>query len=196
MKTIKLLVLALATTVLACGPKVTTEKMSKKDLSDYKTFAYLPNSNFENLEKFENDSDVGLAVIESVNKNMKKQGYDIDRSSPDLLVLLTTATDMEKSVSQDPVYATYPRYTNRRARVSPYYQNNYYYNYDNYNQLVGYETDVNAYKEGTLILRLVDTNTKNVIWKGKASELIFQQNESRAISEFVDDMFDEFPVTN
>ncbi len=194
MKT-KILLMVIAITLLACGPKVTTEKMGMTDLSNYQTFAYLPNSNFDDFEKFENDNSVGMSVIESVNQNMKNQGYNIDRDNPDLLVLLTTMTNVEKEVTQEPVYATYPRYYNRRYAVSPYYQNYYYNNYYDYNQFVGYETDVNRYKEGMLILRLVDTDTKKLVWEGKASDLIFQQNESRAISEFVDDMFEEFPKT-
>jgi hypothetical protein len=36
-------------------------------------------------------------------------------------------------------------------RCEPYYQNYYYNGYSVYNQLIGYDTDVNTYKEGTLI---------------------------------------------
>jgi hypothetical protein len=35
----------------ACGPAVNTTKTTGNDLSIYKTFAYLPNSNFEDLDK-------------------------------------------------------------------------------------------------------------------------------------------------
>ena len=194
MKTIKFIMLVLVTTVFTCGPKVTTEKMGTTDLGNYDTFAYLPNSNFDDYENFENDNNVGMSVIESVNQNMENEGYRMDRSNPDLLVLLSTMTDTEQTVTKEPVYATYPRYYNRRYAVSPHYQNYYYYNYYDYNQVVGYETDVNRYKQGMLILKLIDANSKNVVWEGKASDLIFQQNESAAISEFVDDMFDEFPT--
>ena len=194
MKKTTLLLLTVIISFLACGPKVTTDKMGRADLSSYDTFAYLPNSNFDAYEKFETDNNVGMSVIESVNQNMKNQGYSLDRSSPDLLVLLTTSTDMEKTITADPVYATYPAYYNRSYAVSPYYQNYYYNNYYDYTELVGYNTNLNRYKEGMLVLRLVDTETKQVVWEGKASDQIFRQNESMAISEFVDDMFDEFPV--
>ncbi len=167
--------------------------MSSKNLANYDTFAYLPNSNFDDFEKFENDNSVGLSVIENVNRNMKKQGYSIDRENPDLLVLLNTVVDTEKTVTEEPVYATYPRYYRSGYGVSPYYQNYYFNNYAGYNNIVGYDTDVDRYKEGTLILRLVDSQSKTVIWMGNASDLIFKQNESASISKFVDDMFDEFP---
>ena len=35
----------------SCGPKVTTTKTSDADLSQYETFAYLPNGNFEDPSK-------------------------------------------------------------------------------------------------------------------------------------------------
>jgi hypothetical protein len=78
--------------------------------------------------------------------------------------------------------------------VSPYYQNYYYNGYSNYNQLIGYDRDLNTYKEGTLRLSLVDSKTKNIVWKGTASNSIYKsQNESKAIAKFVDDMFAKYP---
>lgn len=192
-KKINYLVLTLLILVMACGPSVTTTKMGTKSLDSYDTFAYLPNSNFDDIEKFESDNSVGTAVIDRVNKNMKQKGYTMDRSNPDLLVLLTTKTDMEKYVNTDPVYATYPRHYNSNYTVSPYYNNYYYYGYNNYNNIVGYDRDITTYEDGTLILSLVDSDTKNVVWKANASAIIGNQKDSNAISKFVDDIFKEFP---
>jgi len=185
--------LLVAVILISCGPRVTTNKLSEKDLSTYETFAYLPNSNFDDLEKFENDEDVGASIIQNVNRNMKKQGYELERNNPDLLVLLNTSTDIEKTVSNEPIYARYPNYYGTAYTVSPYYQNNYYYDYGGYDNIIGYETNLNRYQEGSLILTLVGSKSKNIVWEGVASDLIFRQNESRAIAKFVDDMFDEFP---
>jgi hypothetical protein len=89
---------------------------------------------------------------------MQKLGYTLDRTNPDLLVLLSTSTDLDTNVTKEPVYATYPNYYGRSYGVSPYYQN-YYWRISSYNR-VGYDTDVNTYKEGTLRLSLVDSETK------------------------------------
>jgi hypothetical protein len=178
----------------ACGPVVNTTKTTSNDLSIYKTFAYLPNSNFEDLDKGYGNNNIGTTVIESVNTNMQKLGYTLDRTNPDLLVLLSTSTDLDTNVTKEPVYATYPNYYGRSYGVSPYYQNYYYNGYSVYNQLIGYDTDVNTYKEGTLRLSLVDSETKNIVWKGTASNSIYKsQNESKAIAKFVDDMFAKYP---
>jgi len=183
----------IALIMVACGPTVTTTKVNDANLKSYSTFAYLPNSNFDDYIDYETDNSVGMAVIQNVNRNMEQEGYAMDRNNPDLLVLLSTNTDLEKTVTKEPIYATYPTYYNTRYTVSPYYQNYYYYNYGAYNRVVGYETDVDRYKEGTLLLYLIDSDNKEVVWKGMASDLIFQQNASQAIATYVDDMFEKFP---
>ena len=124
---------------------------------------------------------------------MQQLGYTLDRTKPDLLVLLSTSTDLDTNVTKEPVYTTYPNYYGRSYVVSPYYQNYYYNGYSDYNRLIGYDTDVNTYKEGTLRLSLVDSETKNIVWKGTASNSIYKsENESKAIAKFVDDMFAKF----
>jgi hypothetical protein len=56
------------------------------------------------------------------------------------------------------------------------------------------QIDVTTYKVGTLRLSLVDSDTKNIFWKGRASNSIYKsENESKAIAKFVDDMFAKFP---
>jgi hypothetical protein len=98
---------------------------------------------------------------------------------------LSTSTDLDTNITKEPVYAT-PNYYGRSYGVSPYYQN-YYNGYSNYNQLIGYDRDVNTYKEGTLRLSLVDSRQKYCL-KGTASNSIYKsQNESKAIAKFVDD---------
>jgi hypothetical protein len=180
--------------LIACGPRVNTTKTTSTDLGTYKTFAYLPNSNFEDLDKGYGNNNIGTTVIENVNTNMQLLGYTLDRTNPDLLVLLSTSTNLDTNVTKEPVYATYPNYYGRSYLMSPYYQNYYYNGYSGYNRLIGYDTDVDTYKEGTLRLSLVDSETKNIVWKGTASNSIYKsENESKAIAKFVDDMFAKFP---
>jgi hypothetical protein len=38
---------------------------------------------------------------------MQKLGYTLDRTNPDLLVLLSTSTDLDTNITKEPVYATY-----------------------------------------------------------------------------------------
>jgi hypothetical protein len=51
------------------------------------------------------NKNIGTTVIESVNTNMQKLGYTLDRTNPDLLVL-STSTDLDTNITKEPVYAT------------------------------------------------------------------------------------------
>jgi hypothetical protein len=59
--------------------------------------------------------------------------------------------------------------------------------------LIGYDTDVNTYKEGTLRLSLVDSETKYCLERHGLQQYFKSQNESKAIAKFVDDMFAKYP---
>ncbi len=180
--------------VSSCGPKVTTTKTSDVDLSQYETFAYLPNGNFEDPSKGYEDSNVGEAVINDVNQSMKELGYDLERNQPDLLVLIGTKTETDVEKETEPVYATYPNYYGVGYRVGTYYDPYYYYGYNAYNKVVGYNVDYDKIQSGTLMLSLVDRKTNNVVWRGTASNFIGGERDSQAISDFVDDLFAEFPA--
>jgi hypothetical protein len=52
----------IAVSLVACGPAVNTTKTTSNDLSIYKTFAYLPNSNFDDLIGYGNKN-IGTTVL-------------------------------------------------------------------------------------------------------------------------------------
>lgn len=187
-----LAILFLTLTVVACGPRVTTSKTTSKDLGNYDTFAYLPNSSVQMPDKSYNE-DINSAIIEAVNNNMRQAGYTMDRDNPDLLVLVSTKTNLETETTTEPVYATYP-YINGVATVSPFYNPYYYSGYANYTQVVGYDTDTYAYKEGTLIINLVDRKTKQTVWKGVSSKSVYDQTTTGAIEDLVNQIFQEYPM--
>ncbi len=181
--------------LISCGPKVSTVKPMDRDLSKYDTFAYLPNTNEEVPERSYNDEEVNTFILESINKNLREEGYQLDREDPDLLVLVSTKIDTELAVDTDPIYTTYP-YTAGIGTIPPYYEPYYYPGYNNYVNIVGYDTDTYAYEEGTLIVQLVDSDTKNTVWKGVATDPIFEENSLTAIQDMVDDIFEEYPLNN
>ena len=194
MKTFKLtFVTLILISVIGCGPKVNTTKTSNVDLSKYETFAYLPNANAEVEDKRYNDENINTLVVETVKSQMMGEGYTLDRDNPDLLVLISTKLDSETRTKTEAVYSTYP-YTNRINRVGPYYNNYYYRGYNTYTGVVGYDTDTYSYKEGTLIIDLVDRKTKETVWKGIASDNIYEQATDTEIRKMVDDIFKEYPL--
>ncbi len=190
---LKLLALfALPLLLLSCGPRVTTVNPAGTDVSNYDTFAYLPNT-VEVENKNYAEDDVNEAIINTVNTNLRQEGLNMNRQDPDLLVLISTKTDIETAVETDPVYARYP-YTTPVSTVSPYYSPYYYHGYNNYNNLVGYDTDTYRYKEGTLVVDLIDAETKETVWKGITSDNIYNERTTAAIADLVNEIFDEYPM--
>ncbi|MEG9328725.1 DUF4136 domain-containing protein [Salinimicrobium catena] len=196
MKKFNLIILLMLSTLLtSCGPRVSTSKTASVDLDNYDTFAYLPNSNID-AEGLRLDSDqVSQAVIEAVNTNFRQEGYNLDRQNPDLLVLIDTATDTEVTTTTDPVYATYP-YTTGVTTVNPYYDPYYYSGYASYNNIIGYDTDTYAYQEGTVVIHLIDRESRNTVWKGVASESLAGETNVQGIKDLVNAIFEEYPLSN
>lgn len=198
MKNLKRCFLGLFSMVLitSCGPQLSTSKLTDKNLNNYDSFAYLPSTNFEVSDKLNNDNGkVSQSIINAMNTNMMRAGYEMDRKNPDLLILLTTTYDKELMRDIDPVYTTYPYNTyNATYAVSPYYSNYYYYDYNTYTDFAGYDVDYSSYKEGTLIVDIIDRKTRNKVWTGTAEQAIFNQDSSEEVASFVDDIFDEYPT--
>ncbi len=178
----------------SCGPQVVTAQPTEADLSKYQTFAYLPNTDVDMNNANMNNEEVNTRIIETVNQQMKMQGYRLDRSQPDLLVLISVKTDTEVEVERDPVYATYPYGNYGVNTVSPYYNDYYYNDFYSYGDVVGYDTDTYQYQEGTLIISLVDRKSRNTVWKGMTSEAIYSGSTTDEVVTLVDDIFDEYPV--
>lgn len=197
MKFLKPLLLTLVLlAVLSCGPRVETARPTAVDLGKYDTFAFLPNSNADIPNESYNNEDVNRLVVETVNQNMREAGYTLDRDNPDLLVLISTSTEIERERTTNPVYATYP-YTAGVGAIGPAYGNYYYRGFNTFGGgVVGYDTDTYAYEEGTVVINLVDRETKETVWKGMTSDALYDQPNTQAMRELVNEIFEEYPLNN
>lgn len=194
MKKVKvILTSSLLLLMTACATNVQTINPSGNDLSDYETFAYLPNTSVNVEGKNYADSAVNKTIVESVKMNLEGHGLDIYRENPDLLVLISTSANVELKADTRPVYATYP-YQYGIGRVSPWYNPYYFYGYSSYSPVIGYNTTTYSYKEGTLVIDIIDRVTKKTVWKGIANERIYSQPTTEAIQDLVGDIFREFPM--
>ena len=186
--TIMVLILA-----IGCGPKVTTMKETSKNLDSYKTYAYLPNSNFDMPEEMqENIDDVGKVVIDEMNRNMKRAGYVLNRDAPDLLVIMNTNLKTEGIPNAKDLYASYPY--NTKQPISPYYKPYYYWGYKEYNDIAGYTVGIDSHYEGGLEIDLVDRKTRDIIWSGKAKGPIYSNKTSEALASYLQSIFDNYPT--
>lgn len=177
----------------ACGPSVSTTKQDRVSLSKFNTFAYLPNTGIDVPKKNETDEDVNELVIKTINANLQNAGYTINRNNPDLLVLVSTKIDFDSETIPNGTYASYP-YTAGATAVSTYYGNYYYAGFADYGGITGYNTDSYSYKEGTVVIDIVNRKTKESVWKGASSESLYDENQADAIAYLVNEIFKEYPL--
>ncbi|KQC34264.1 hypothetical protein AAU57_13650 [Nonlabens sp. YIK11] len=179
--------------VYSCGPAVNTTKPTDDSLKKYQSFSYLPNSAIEMPDMAMND-DVNTLVIQQINDRMMDAGYELDRTKPDLLVLVSTKVDETTETTTDPVYARYGNYNRPGLRVNSYYNNYYYNGYNTFPTVVGYDTDTYNYKDGTLIIQLVDRESRETVWKGISSTSIYNSGDTAAMTSLVNAIFEEYPL--
>ena len=182
----------------ACSPRVSVYRPNPTDLTAFETFAFLPNADIATASGDLESDKVNQAVVAALNDEMRQNGYTLDRDNPDLLVLLSVKTDREVGTTTDPIYASdiayYGGYARRPGlRVSPYYDNYYYTDYADLDRIVGYDTDTYTYREGTLVVDVVDRAKREVVWKG-VSQTPVTVSRSNAVMLMVEAIFDEFPA--
>lgn len=174
-----------------CGPTVTTTKTADVNLNNYKTYAWLPNGDSVESNRYDSKQ-LNEAIVSEVNKEMELRGFTLDRSNPDLLVLVHTMFDEETNVVRDPIYASYDYYA-PNMYLDPYYNDYYYYDYNTVTRVVGYDIDKIQYTEGTLAIDLIDKKTNNVVWRGRADGYVEPMNLRTEVQNYVEEIFEEYP---
>lgn len=138
---------------------------SSSKVAKYSTFAWLPAINNTKNPYYDNDL-ADDKIKDQATADLENKGLRLKANNPDILVRYTIMVDNKVRVYNEPVYAyNYggfaPRYGFYRGGRS------YYYGYRGpYQVYLGQDTYRVPYKEGTLIIDLVDRKTHKVIWRG------------------------------
>jgi len=142
----------IAILVLSCGPslKVSNDFDKSVDFKKYKTFALY---RADTINPAISELNRGR-VIEAIKSEMKKKGFEETTSNPDVLVNAVAIFQDKTSVTANTNYYGYG------GVYRPYYWGGVgsSYSYTSY--------DVNHYKEGSLIIDVIDASTKQLIWQG------------------------------
>lgn len=169
---------------------VNTQQVQGVNLKAYKTYAWLPAGDTLS-NSFAKDETVAASVRNKVNQELQRQGYRMDAQNPDLLVMVRTNYDKEIEMQTiAPSYAYYgPGFYS-----GPWYD--YYYPYYNTIGYVSAGPSVRAvsYTEGTVVIDLIDAQRKQVVWRGAATDNIYDEDEViEETVENVEEIFEEFP---
>jgi hypothetical protein len=129
------------------------------DFSGYSTYAWLAQPNDPATGNAavaqRQNSLLTKRVRSSTDEQMGQLGFTINIDSPDLFLVFHTGV-------QD------------KVNVTDY---GYRYSYD-YWGWGGRDIDVYQYTEGTLIIDMIDTNTKELVWRGSATATVDPSNSA------------------
>lgn len=170
MKTLiyRVLALLLISGLAACSSyNYYTAGLNKTNMSQYRSFAWIsPEGQSENKPTASAIAD--LKIKDAAVSSLTTKGLRLQKNNPDLLVTYTAKVGLgSKTVYYPTYYGTgfYPGFgMNFGWGYRPYYYGFGGYPFTYYGGLTA--VDKEHYKEGTIIIDLIDTRTKKVVWRG------------------------------
>lgn len=157
MRRISLPVAVVCLLVLSCGSslKVQSDYDRQLDFNVYQTFAVYKNDSSSTAVSALNRNRIQRAVI----TEMAKKGFKQVVSGADLLVNIVAVVKSKVSVSSNTSYYGYG------GIYRPYYWGE--------GSIYGTTTyDVQQYKEGSLLIDMVDARTQKIVWHGSGNSKI------------------------
>ncbi|MDR5590874.1 DUF4136 domain-containing protein [Christiangramia sp. SM2212] len=188
MKFLKVNLLIVVTIIMAsCGSSGPTVKDDVKKLKSYDSYAYLPNKDTIISRDYDNDA-INSTIIETINANMRENGFRLDKLQPDVLVYVHPMFDEQVAVNANPVYTNYPYYR-PGLYVGPYYRDFMYDNYFTIQRINGPRVKQVPYRERTIVIDFIDRRTNEILWRGTTDETIATRRIERETREYVDEIF-------
>lgn len=151
--------------IAACSSYTYYAVGSGSNVGRFSTFAWLPPINHTKNPYFDNEL-ADQRIKDQATAGLESKGLHLKANRPDLLVRYTIMVDNKVKTYNQPAYTYvgggyYPRigyYRGHRA---------FYYSYRSpYPVYVGDDIYHVPYKEGTLIIDLINRATHKVIWRG------------------------------
>lgn len=153
---------------------VTTDYDREADFSSYKTYDWMerhnPRDGGPGGNVGLNDPLARKHIQNAIERELLAKGIRQVDSSPDLLVMVHTSTQNRIDVDR------------------------YGYRYGRFGRRVGVVTTVERYKEGTILVDLIDGRSKDLVWRGAAQDAL-RRGDSRAeyIDECIKQLFKQYP---
>lgn len=174
------LYMILSVLMFACAPniKVATDYDSAIDFSNYRTFDLDHQTTVGLVNSLNSDR-----ILRSIQHEMEKKGFLKSTIRPDLIVHAVTVVKNKRSFSVNSSAAGYARFygprgfwgapANGHATVRP-----------------------EDYKEGTLVIDVIDRKTNKLVWTGIASAEIHKQpkNPDKAVASAIAKVLTAFPI--
>ncbi|MFL5279067.1 MAG: DUF4136 domain-containing protein [Myxococcales bacterium] len=170
-------VLAFGIALAACSSvKVQTEYDKAANYKGYKTYAWLPRPPGPEQAEAARDPRIREAVIRGIDGGLASKGLvrtDPDKN-PDLLVAVHG-------------------WAVNRIDVQTYGYGYGAVPYGFYPTLATTTVDVHQYRDGTLLIDLIDGPTKQLVWRGTATDTFDPGTEASTVSKAISATLKEYP---
>lgn len=174
--------------LMSCSSAAHIEKDQDTDFSRIKTYSWMDNENGKaRNNKINNLTEQNIQ--DAVKEELKKEGWREVRNNPDVLVGYDILVERATKERNNPVYSRpfsrlyYNPYTRRYGTL--YYPS----------QLLGYDNEAYATKEGTITVSMVDVRTDKTVWQGWTTNEVNSNNLTRReIQTGVKSIFRKFDV--
>ena len=167
---------------------VTTDYDQSANFSQYRTFSFYQDRPSQPRDAATNfDTSLDLYLRNAVRQSLTNQGLRYDTSSPDLKVAYDVAVSTETEVNTN--YAYPPGFGYGYS-----YWYGYRYNYGFSRFATPYRT-INQYREGTVVVDLVDPDTNELVWRGIGEAAVDMRGniEQERINTIVSDILNNYP---
>lgn len=173
-------VLALAIAVAACSSvKVQSEWDRAANFKGYKTYAWITQQPGPEQAPPARDPRIREAVIQRVDAGLSARGLTkVDSAqSPDLLVAVHGwAVNRIDVKSYGYAYGPSP--------------------YGMYPVMATGGVDVRQYRDGTLIIDLIDSGSKQMVWRGTATDTFEPGAEAKTVAHAIDKTLEQYPPSS
>jgi hypothetical protein len=176
------LLLAVVVLAISCEPSLKVSQDFNKDVNftQYKTFAMYKNDTISTaISQLNRDR-----IINSIKSEMVKKGFQENPASPDLMVNAVAIFKDRVSVNE---YSNYYGY-------GGFYRPYYWGGAGMYGSSSS-SIDIQHYKDGSLIIDIVDTKEKKLVWQGVGNKEIDGplKNPEKVVPEAVATIMKGFP---
>jgi hypothetical protein len=168
--------LLFALVACASSVKVQTEYNTAANFKGYRTYAWIPKPPGPEEAAAARDPRIREAVIHGIDSSLTSKGMvrtDIDKS-PDLLVAVHGwAVNRIDVQTYGYAYGPVP--------------------YGYYPTLATTAVDVHQYRDGTLIIDLIDGSSRQLVWRGTATDTFDPGAEASTVSKAIAETLKQYP---
>lgn len=174
-----------------CAPTVAvdTDYDPAANFSEFRTFGFYQENPAaeQDLAAGSFNTELDQYLKTAIRATLTKQGLSYEATNPDLKVSYDVAVDTEVAVNTNYVYPPGFGYG-----YSYWYGYRYDYGFAGYPAT--YKT-INQYKEGTVVVDIINAETNNVVWRGVGEGVVDMTAgiSQERINTIVTDILEEYP---